>query len=231
MTAFAGPRYLGAMPERFPRLFRRREVLLPTWTAVLLGLALAGTAGLVAFLGVHGFLAQHRPQGKGLLVVEGWMPEPAVREALAEFRAGSYSRIAVTGGPLPPGVACSAWGSYAELSAQLLLQLGLGPDSVAAVPAPFSLKDRTYVSGLALARWIDSTGVSYPAVDVASLGTHCRRSRRLFAAALGERAPVGVLSFPDPHYDSRRWWAASHGVKSVIGECAGYLYTALFWRP
>lgn len=219
------------MLQGFPRFFRRREVMLPTWPAVLLGLASAGAAAAGMFFKVHEFLAQHRPLGKGLLVVEGWMPEPAVREALAAFRAGSYSRIAVTGGPLPPGVVCSAWRSYAEFSAQSLLQMGLGPDSVSAVPAPFTMKDRTYVSGLALARWIDSTGASFPAVDVASLGTHCRRSRRIFAAALGARAPVGVRSIPDPMYDPRRWWTASQGVKSVMGECVSYLYTILLWRP
>lgn len=63
------------------------------------------------------------------------------------------------------------------------------------------------------------------------LGAMQAGSPRLFSAALGARAPVGVLSIPDPMYDSRRWWASSQGVKSVIGECVSYAYTVLLWSP
>lgn len=220
------------MPPSFASGFiRRREIPFPTFRGWLAFSILAMMAAASAVLLIHPFLAQSRPLGKGILAVEGWMPDYGVRRALEVFRAGGYERMVVTGGPLPPGVACSSYGTYAELSARLLLDLGLGEDSLAAVPSPAVARDRTYAEGLALAAWIDSSGRSIQGVDLVSFSTHSRRSRILFAKALGARADVGVVAVPDLLYDSRKWWKSSQGVKSVIGETIAYIYTRLSFRP
>lgn len=212
-------------------LFKRREALVPTlrgWSTLAALVLLAGTAALLL---VHPFLALHRPLGKGILAVEGWLPDYGIRKALEAFRTGGYDRLIVTGGPLPPGVACSSHGSHAELSGRLLLDMGLGKDSLTVVPSPAVARDRTYAEGLALAAWIDSSALSTQALDIVSFSTHSRRSRLLYAKALGKRADVGVLAVPNILYDSRRWWQSSQGVKSVMVEVIAYVYTVFFFRP
>ena len=47
--------------------------------------------------GLSGFLAITSPVGGQFLVVEGWMPAYAYREAAAQFRKGSYKKIIAAG--------------------------------------------------------------------------------------------------------------------------------------
>ena len=49
--------------------------------------------------------------------------------------------------------------------------------------------------------------------------------------ALGANVAVGVISVPDRGYDPNRWWRYSQGVKTVINEVIGYIYTRFIFRP
>lgn len=219
-------------PDSAFALIRRREVLFPTLRGWLVVTAVVLISAVTSFFLIHPFLSLNQPRGNGILVAEGWLPEYGIRKALEIFRAGGYSRLVVTGGPLPPGVACSSYGTYAELSARLIMDMGLGKDSLAMVPSPSVTRDRTYAEGLALAAWMDSSAQSFPSsVDVVSFSTHSRRSRLLYAKALGTRSEVGVLSVDDALYDPRRWWKSSQGVKSVMVEGISYIYTRFLFRP
>jgi hypothetical protein len=81
--------------------FKRREVLLPTPRTWVLVVALTLSLGFVAVHKVHGFLAQRHPApGARLLVVEGWLWEDALDEAIDVYRAGGYSLLVTTGGPI-----------------------------------------------------------------------------------------------------------------------------------
>jgi uncharacterized SAM-binding protein YcdF (DUF218 family) len=60
---------------------------------------------------------------------------------------------------------------------------------------------------------------------------HARRTRLLFRKALGDDVSVGIISVPNPDYDSRHWWRYSAGVKDVVSEAASYLYAKLLFHP
>lgn len=209
---------------------RRREVILPTWrgwTAMALLLSAATWAWLAS---VHPFLALHAPVGGEALVVEGWIPDYALRDALREFRARGYPILITTGGPIPEGTAISYQGNYAQLAAATLREFGLPADSIIAVPAPWVRKDRTYAEGAALAEWMRGQGRILHSLDVYSFSAHARRSRLLYSLALGPRTRVGVLSGRDRDYDPERWWAASSGFRSVTDEWIAYLYAKFAFR-
>jgi uncharacterized membrane protein len=75
-----------------PRLFRRREILLPTLLGWVLLAVLLGAAVLVAVHRIHGFLAINQPvPGAELLVVEGWISEQELDQAVAAFGRGGYA--------------------------------------------------------------------------------------------------------------------------------------------
>ncbi|MCX7900606.1 MAG: hypothetical protein N2444_11140, partial [Methylocystis sp.] len=74
-------------------LFKRRERWTLTWRGWLLaaGISFASLATLAAQL--NDFLSTNAPVGGEYLVVEGWMPAFAYREAAQRFRSGAYKKI------------------------------------------------------------------------------------------------------------------------------------------
>jgi hypothetical protein len=209
---------------------RRREAVLPTWRGWLL-LALLLLAAARGFLSwVHPFLAVDAPIGGEVLVVEGWIPDYALREALREFRARGYPRLIATGGPVPQGMAYSYHGNYARLAAAALREFGLSPDSIVEVPAAAVRKDRTFAEGVAVAAWMRREGRPAASLDLFSFSTHARRSRLLYALALGAGTRVGVFAPRDREYDAARWWASSNGFRRVTDEWIAYLYAKLAFR-
>jgi hypothetical protein len=98
------------------------------------------------------------------------------------------------------------------------------------VPAPASAQDRTFLSAVVLREWARREGVTLDAIDLFTAGVHARRSRMMFAQALGPTVTVGVLAAPARYYDPERWWASSNGAKTVIGEGLGLLWTVCCFR-
>ena len=186
-------------------------------------------AALVVFSirGAYSFLTVNDPVDSSALVVEGWLPDYALQEAITEFGRGHYRRIFVTGGPLDNGAPLSEYRTFAELGAATLLRLGLNTNAVQAVPAPKVRLDRTYASAMALKSWLGSHEVADTNFNVISLGPHSRRSRLLFEKALGKGYKVGIIAIENQEYDAKQWWASSAGVRSMLDEIIAYVYARL----
>ena len=186
-------------------------------------------AALVVFSirGAYSFLTVNEPVDSSALVVEGWLPDYALQEAITEFGRGHYRRIFVTGGPLDNGAPLSEYRTFAELGAATLLRLGLNTNAVQAVPAPKVRLDRTYASAMALKSWLGSHEVADTNFNVISLGPHSRRSRLLFEKALGKGYKVGIIAIENQEYDAKQWWASSAGVRSMLDEIIAYVYARL----
>ncbi len=212
-------------------LFRRRPVWFPTargWLLLLVLVALLGVAGL---RGAYPFLAVNDPVHDGVLVVEGWLPDYALEEALAEFKRHPYERLYVTGGPLEAGGFLSEFKTYAQLGATTLKKLGMREDQLEAVPAPLVRQDRTYVSAVALKNWLQEHGRTHRRMHVISQGPHARRTRLLFEKAMGDDVTIGITAVGDRNYDPKKWWAGSHGVRAMVDEVVAYGYARLLLRP
>ncbi len=221
------------------RWFRRREVWWPTWPTALLLVAI-GAALLVgaATLG-PAWMAPHAPAlgpdgaGARTLVVEGWLTEAELDQALATARGGRYERILTTGGPIGAWAGVRHWTTFAARAADYLAtHAATGDPPVFAVPAPQSTKDRTFLSAAMVGDWARRTGTALPAVDLYSAGVHARRTRMLYRMALGPGVEVGVLAARPQEYDAGHWWRSSAGAKTVIGEALSLAWTVCcFWPP
>jgi hypothetical protein len=207
----------------------------PCWVPTLRGwLVLVLTcAAWVAFTvrGVHSFLAITDPVPGGVLVVEGWAPDYALEEAMAELKRNQYGKLFVTGVELEKGAPLSEYKTFAELGAATLVRMGLSTNVVQAVPALRVRQDRTYASAVALRRWLREHGETLTSVNVISMGPHARRTRLLYEQAMGEGPKVGIIALVDRDYDPKRWWKSSLGVRSVIDELVAYAYAKLFFSP
>jgi hypothetical protein len=211
-------------------LLRRREVVVPSLRGWVVAAVLLSAGGCAFFKGVQPFLALNHPIGGEVLVVEGWIPDYALREALYAFRSRPYQLLIATGGPLPQGMAYSSYGTHAQLAAVTLKEFGLGPDSLAVVPSPDVGKDRTFQEGVSLREWMRAEGRHFSSVDVVSFSSHARRSRLLYGLALGPEVQVGVYAPRDLGYDPAAWWRTSNGVRRVGDEVIAYLYAKLIFR-
>lgn len=212
-------------------LLHRRQCLVPTWRALLLLVLLAAGLCLLMLTTIHPFLAVNAPVAGGAMVVEGWLPDYALKEALLDFQKGGHTKLYVTGGPLEAGAPLSEYASYAELGAAVLNRLGVDTNLLQAVPAPRVKQDRTYASALALKQWLEDHGVKCRRLTVVSEGPHARRSRLLFQEAFGPDVQVGIISIQPWHYEPKRWWRSSQGVRVVIGETLAYGYARLLFSP
>jgi len=212
-------------------LLKRRPCLVPTWRGWLALLAVG--LGLLLFVGwrIHPFLAITDAVPGGALAIEGWAPDYALAEAVAEFKRYPYSKVFVTGGPLEQGAPLSEYKTYAELGAAILLRLGLDKNLVQAVPAARVQKDRTYASAVALRNWLRAHNAALTNLNIISVGAHGRRSRLLFEKAFGNGCRMGIISVEDQDYDPQHWWKSSPGVRTVGGEILAYGYARLLFRP
>jgi hypothetical protein len=212
-------------------MLRKREVVVPSPRGMLILALAAAAAGWILITRLQLFLAVNRPIGGEVLVVEGWIPDYAMREALLAFRSRPYKMIVTTGGPLPQGMAYSYYGTHAQLAAAFFRESGLSADSLTAVPSPEAGRDRTYQEGVSLREWMRSTGRNFASLDLVSFSTHARRSRLLYRMALGKGTGVGVYALRDAGYNPAIWWKTSNGFRRVSDEAVAYLYAKLWFRP
>ncbi len=190
------------------------------WAGVLVSLV------LLARFWLHSFLAVTAPLNHAdILVVEGWMDDDALKNALPIFERGSYKALVTIGGPLRIGTYISPYKTLAELSAATLIAFGGDRHAITAVPSSHSLRDRTAITADAFRDWITTHHPSIQAINLYCYGVHARRTWWLYRNVLSPDIQVGVIASVTTAYDPTRWWESSEGVKRILIECVALLYT------
>lgn len=218
---------LGATLENW-KLLRSRTGRVPTlrgW-ALMLAIGLSLAVGFIFTL--NRFLSVTERVAADVVVVEGWIPDFAVRAGLEEFRRGQYREILTTGGPLEVGEFLAEYDTHAKIARATLEKMGAPLGALHAVSAPKVKRDRTYVSAVALREWWSQHESGPLAFNVVTTSAHARRTRLLFEKAFGPEARIGIIAVPDERFDDARWWASSQGFRTVSDELIGYLYARCF---
>jgi len=208
---------------------RRREVWQLTWRARLLLLVFIVAIGIALARSVGGFLAVNEPVNGEYLAVEGWMPAFAYRRAAELYRSRGYLKVIAVGAVPDSEVSNGTPREFAAVGS--LVAAGIPESAIVQAMGGQVHQDRTFHSALNVRKWLRSEGIESARIDVLTLGAHARRSRLMFAAALGPQVQVGVIAVPDPRFDLAHWWRTSEGVRSVIGETIAYVYARLFFDP
>ncbi|MFQ4146727.1 YdcF family protein [Chlorogloeopsis sp. ULAP02] len=219
--------------KKFPvfRLFKRQQMWMltvPGW-----GIFMTLVASLIGFtfVNIHPFLAVTSPVKADILVVEGWIPDYALVQALAEFKKNSYRLLIITGTPLERGFYLAEYKNYAALAAATLQKLGLEPEKIIVVSSQEVTKDRTYASAIALQQWLVNADLKLEAINIFTHATHARRSWLIFQQALVPKIKVGVIASSPQNYEPSKWWMYSTGVRSVINEVVAYIYALVVsWK-
>ena len=223
----SSPRRKSRVPGALSTLLVRRERWTLTWTGRLLTLAVLAMLTVFLARGLCNFLAITSPVGGQFLVVEGWMPTYAYREAATEFRKGSYVKV-IAAGVLQDGG--NANGDLLEhFGGEKLINFGVPSDRVVTASYGEIYRDRTFHSAMAVKQWLQEQGLQTAPIDVVTVGPHARRSRLLYETALGDAAKVGVIAVEDRRFDPNHWWRSSQGVRTVVDESIAYLYARVFF--
>lgn len=180
---------------------------------------------------IQPFLAVTDRVDSNYLVMEGWVHQFAARGAAAEFKAGGYQRIFITGVPVEgSGEYDTDSNTEAWVGAGLLRRAGIPEEFLQRVPRRQVDRDRTYGSALVLKDWFHEHNLAVHGINVVTEDTHARRTRLLFQEAFGKDVKVGIISIPNPDYEARHWWRYSEGVREVTSEGIAYIYAKfLFW--
>ncbi|MEB3181943.1 MAG: ElyC/SanA/YdcF family protein [Nostocaceae cyanobacterium] len=210
------------------RLITRKQV----WTLTLQGWVLICTliSGflVVSITQVHSFLAPNQPIAADILIVEGWMPDYAIEQAVKEFNRGGYRQIIATGGSLEKGSYITGYKSFADVTAATLKILGVPPEKIVAVPTKNVVKDRTYASAAEFRQWLNASDLNLKSVNLVSFDVHSRRSWMLFQKILEPEVKVGIISAQSRDYEPSKWWKSSYGVRFVLNEAIAYIYAQFF---
>lgn len=212
-------------------LFHRREQWVLTFQGWLVTIVLIIACGLFVLINIHQFLAPNDPIEADALVVEGWMPDHALKQAIKEFENSGYQKLITTGLPLSKGYYLAQYKNSAELAAATLVALGFNADKLVAVPGPEVKRNRTFASAIALRQWIEKSDLSIKSINLYSFDVHTRRSWLVFRKALAPEIKVGVIAVQPLGYEPKRWWIYSEGVRSILGEAIAYIYARFVdWR-
>jgi hypothetical protein len=169
-------------------------------------------------------LAVNAPIKADILVVEGWLPDYAIKSAIAEFKKGEYRQLITTGLPLSKGYYLAEYKNYAELGAATCIALGFDKNKLVAVPAASVVKHRTAASAIAVRDWLAASGLKVDSINLYSFGPHARRSWIIFKAVLNPDIKVGIIAAEPEDYNPQEWWKSSAGFRNVTGEIIAYIY-------
>lgn len=176
--------------------------------------------GLTVWFGGYPFLARQAPVRAEMLVIEGWVGDELLAQAVDWAEHNGVKKIVATGGPVEVGSYLVHWKTYAEMTKARLEALGLGGRfELSAVPAEKVRRGRTRESARALKA---ATGMERGAFNLASEGPHVRRSWREFQGVFGDGVEVGSVALVPVAYGARDWWSCSEGVRAVVDEAVAY---------
>jgi uncharacterized SAM-binding protein YcdF (DUF218 family) len=214
------------------KIIKRQEMWTLTAQGWVIAIALIVYFIFFAITNVHAFLAVTSPiKSAEVLIVEGWLPDYAIKEAFTEFKIGSYRQIITTGGSIEKGSFLTGYNNFAEVTAATFIKLGLEAEKVVAVPTPFVVKDRSYESAAEFYRWLSKSNLQIESINLFSLDVHTRRSWLLFKKLLNPKIKVGVIAAKTQDYDPKKWWSSSAGVRTMIDEGIAYIYARfLNWK-
>ncbi len=211
--------------------FKRRHILVPSLLGWLLITALFFFAAWLLLLNTYSFLAKQKPGHAKMLVVEGWIPDHGLRNAIEYYSENNYEIMVVTGVPITQWTYSSPFSNMAEASVESMKRLFFKDTIYTATIPNTVLRDRTYGTAVALKMELEKWNLGYNDFDLYTMGAHARRSHLMYRKAFSDGRQIGLITDTDPSFDAKSWYKTSRGFRIVFSELISYFYSALFFHP
>ena len=213
------------------KLLKEKKTKVLTLQAWILIILLFFNFIIILKYNIYPFLSTNKPVKAEILVVEGWLPDYAFKDAVNEYNSHNYKFIVTSGGPLLKGYYLSNYKTYARLGKQTLIQLGVDEKKIIELPVKYVEKDRTYASAIVLKQWLEKNNQNIKSINVFTLGSHARRTLLLYNAAFDSKVIIGVYADNNKDFKNDKWWTTSQGVRTVTGNFIAYIYAKFFFYP
>ncbi|HYW96908.1 MAG TPA: carbohydrate-binding domain-containing protein, partial [Bacteroidales bacterium] len=118
--------------------------------------------------------------------------------------------------------------SWAGQARTKLINMGIPPGKIIAVPGYQTNINKTWHSVKAFRYWMRKTDtISITGINIVSLGEHSRRTWLTYKKLLKKDLPVGIIALPDPYHkmDSVR------GIFYLSKQVAAYIYYRFILLP
>ncbi|MCB2218910.1 MAG: YdcF family protein [Bacteroidetes bacterium] len=212
-------------------IIRKKERWSTTWLGKLIAVMLLLGMAFVFSRTIHPFLAKNEPIQAGILVVEGFIPDYAIEACMQIFERGGYKKLIITGKKRMKGAHLDQYENDGEFSAATLQGLGFDRSKIIVIALDEDIqRDRTYASAVALHDWMIHNNWK-DNFNLATLGTHARRSQLLFEKAFDHQNQIGIISIPNQSYQAKKWWKSSQGFREVTKELIAWIYAQYFFFP
>ncbi|MCP4766760.1 MAG: hypothetical protein GY875_10875 [Gammaproteobacteria bacterium] len=215
---------------KFPALFRRRNLVLPTLTGWLVILLVLGLVVVFVFRNMALYLTVNEPVGADYLVIEAWMGKEELDQAHRYFDDEGYGLAILVGGPIDDDFH-EMDSNYAQRAADYLHLKGMPKDKLVVLEPPDSAQNRTFLNAVFVRDWFLQQGGEVANIDIFTSPTHSRRSHELYQIALGESVEVGVVPSNPSDFNPAHWWRSSESGKAVAVEFAAWLLVKCCFRP
>lgn len=212
------------------RFFKQQTLYVPTFYGTLTLLILTFFTFWLLLELAYPFLAKEVKPKAEVLVVEGWIPDQGIRNAIDYYYGNDYKMMIVTGVPISQWTYTSPHTNMADATAETMRRMYFR-DTIHTVSIPSSvLRDRTYATAVALKMQLNEMNLAHQTFDLYSMGAHARRSHLMFSKVF-KNQHIGLVTDTDPSFDASKWYRSSRGFRTVFGELVSYFYARLFFFP
>lgn len=177
------------------------------------------------------FLVVNKPLETSVLIVDGMMPGYAYDSIVQMVEREHYLYIITAGVDVDYTYNASEKFNIAEFSFKVLSTKTLHSCKLFKAPARNIERDRTFSSALSVRKWFLQNKLFPSKVNVVSFSCHSRRSWILYRKAFKGFADVGIITINDNSYNYSQWHRTSKGVRMILSETIGFIYTTIFFHP
>ncbi len=198
------------------------------WLLLILFLVLAYRI----FLGdICEYLSVNEPVKAETMIIEGWVDNLALKDALNYYQKHHFKHLVVTGQPVTQWHDYVKFKNTAEGATAILRSYGFKDSIYQAVIPRTVYIDRTYNTAIASRIVFEQHPQWEHCFDIFSVGVHARRTRLMFKRAFGNEYRIGILADVDRTFDPAHWWRSSKGFRNVSNEFVAFTYVWLFFHP
>jgi len=180
---------------------------------------------------LYSILSPVHREKTGILVLEGFISDYVLEDAINEFTNNHYTLLITTGTPLEYGDLLERYHNTSRVAGMSLIKLGFDSTKLVMIGTDEIRNERTYNSAIKLKKWICANRPDIRAINLMTMSVHGGRSQLLFKKALGDSIRVGIISVPNFYYGPHSWWRSSKGFRETMNEAIGYFYVRYFFHP
>ncbi len=180
---------------------------------------------------IYRFLTVNEIVDTKTMVIEGWVDDNVLEEALRYYKKNGFENLIVTGLPVTKRKLFSYYENTAQLAVAQLKKMGFDDTVYQAVIPSGIVIDRTFNTAIAVKILFDEHPEWERNFIIYSEGTHSKRTKLMFDKVFGNSYKIGIIAGKEKIFDSKHFWRTSKGFRTVSNELVAYIWVWLFFHP